>query len=74
MLQPSLVCEQEDSPDEPRELVDQGLDSINNLFECDKSCRGTDLKSVPLYICLEFSFFDLQVGDADMSAELFIET
>ena len=29
----SLVCEQEDSPDELRELVDQGLDSINNLFE-----------------------------------------
>ena len=29
----SLVCEQEDSPDEQRELVDQGLDSINNLFE-----------------------------------------
>jgi aryl carrier-like protein len=35
MLQPSLVCEQEGSPDELRELVDQGLDSINNLFEWD---------------------------------------
>lgn len=29
----SLACEQEDSPDELRELVDQGLKSIDNLFE-----------------------------------------
>lgn len=29
----SLACEEEDSPDELREIVDQGLQSINNLFE-----------------------------------------
>lgn len=29
----SMACEQGDSPEELRELVDQGLDSINNLFD-----------------------------------------
>ena len=29
----SMACEEEDSPEELREIVDQGLDSINNLFE-----------------------------------------
>ncbi len=29
----SLVCEQEDSPEELKELVDKGLKSIDNLFE-----------------------------------------
>lgn len=29
----SLACEQEDSPEELKELVDQGLQSIDNLFE-----------------------------------------
>lgn len=29
----SMACEQEDSPDELRVLVDQGLKSIDNLFE-----------------------------------------
>jgi hypothetical protein len=29
----SLACEEEDSPDELREIVDRGLQSINKLFE-----------------------------------------
>jgi len=29
----SLACEEEDSPDELREIVDHGLQSINKLFE-----------------------------------------
>lgn len=29
----SLACEQEDSPEELRELVDQGLECIDKLFD-----------------------------------------
>jgi translation elongation factor EF-1beta len=29
----SMACDEEDSPDELREIVDRGLQSINNLFE-----------------------------------------
>jgi hypothetical protein len=29
----SLACEEEDSPEELREIVDRGLQSINKLFE-----------------------------------------
>jgi hypothetical protein len=29
----SLACEEEDSPDELREIVDRGLQSINKLFD-----------------------------------------